>query len=74
LPLPKDNPTIQQLAAHATHWCLYAPVLMQQLIIGVDRHLRLSGAGQVFGWFELPPVLAWKTAHSPSRCSQFTAW
>jgi Prokaryotic cytochrome b561 len=31
-PLPGDIPAIQQLAAHATHWCLYALLLVQPVV------------------------------------------
>ena len=43
LPLPADIPAIQQFAAHATHWTLYA--LLHRAAGGrLDRHLGLSGA------------------------------
>jgi cytochrome b561 len=55
LPLPTDIPAIQRLAAHATHWCLYALVLVQP-IIGWVATSAYPVLVKVFGWFELPPI------------------
>jgi cytochrome b561 len=55
LPLPPDIPALQQLTAHATHWCLYALVLVQP-IIGWIASSAYRAPIKVFGWFELPPI------------------
>jgi cytochrome b561 len=55
LPLPDDIPAIQQLAAHAMHWCLYALLLVQP-IIGWIATSAYRAPINVFGWFELPPI------------------
>jgi cytochrome b561 len=54
-PLPNDIPAIQQLAAHATHWCLYALLLVQP-IVGWIATSAYRAPITVFGWFELPPI------------------
>ena len=54
-PLPDDIPAIQQLAAHATHWCLYALLLVQP-IVGWIATSAYRAPIMVFGWFELPPI------------------
>jgi cytochrome b561 len=54
-PLPKDIPAIQQLAAHATHWGLYALLLVQPIV----GWMAMSAYGEpikVLGWLELPPI------------------
>ena len=55
LPLPADIPAIQQFAAHATHWALYALLLVQPLVgwIGTSAY---PAPVPVFGWFELPRI------------------
>ena len=55
LPLPADIPAIQQFAAHATHWVLYALLLVQPLVgwIGTSAY---PAPVPVFGWFELPRI------------------
>jgi cytochrome b561 len=55
LPLPDDIPAIQRFAAHATHWCLYA-LLIVQPIIGWIAASAYRAPITVFGWFELPPI------------------
>jgi cytochrome b561 len=66
LPLPNDISAIQQLAANATHGCLYA----------------LSIAQPILGWMATSacraPITVFrrsgqKTAHSPSKCSRYVA-
>ena len=54
-PLPSDIPAIQQFAAHATHWVLYALLLVQPLVgwIGTSAY---PAPVPVFGWFNLPPI------------------
>ena len=54
-PLPADIPAIQQLAAHATHWVLYALLLVQPLVgwIGTSAY---PAPVPVFGWFNLPLI------------------
>lgn len=54
-PLPDDIPALQQLAANATHWCLYALVLVQP-IIGWIATSAYRAPIKVLGWFELPPI------------------
>jgi cytochrome b561 len=54
-PLPNDIPAIQQLAAHATHWGLYALLLVQPIV----GWMAMSAYGEpikVLGWLELPPI------------------
>jgi cytochrome b561 len=55
LPLPDDIPAIQQLAASATHWALYALVIVQPFVgwIGTSAY---RAPIVVFGLFELPPI------------------
>lgn len=54
-PLPADIPAIQQLAAHVTHWMLYALLLVQPLVgwVGTSAY---PAPVPVFGWFNLPPI------------------
>jgi cytochrome b561 len=54
-PLPDDIPAIQQLAAHATHWALYALLIVQPFVgwIGTSAY---RAPIVVFGLFELPPI------------------
>ncbi len=54
-PLPDDIPALQQLAAKATHWALYALLIVQPFLgwIGTSAYpARIV----VFGLFELPPI------------------
>jgi len=55
LPLPDDIPAIQQFAAHATHWALYALLLAQGLIgwIGTSAY---PAPVPFFGLFNLPAL------------------
>ena len=55
LPLPADISTLQQFAAHATHWMLYG-MLIAQPIIGLIATSAYPAPIPVFGLFELPPV------------------
>ena len=55
LPLPADIPPIQQFAAHATHWTLYA-LLIVQPTIGWIATSAYPAPLPVFGLFELPPI------------------
>ena len=54
-PLPGDIPAIQQLAANATHWALYALLIVQPFLgwIGTSAY---PAQIVVFGLFELPPL------------------
>jgi cytochrome b561 len=54
-PLPDDIPAIQQLAANATHWALYALLIVQPFVgwIGTSAY---RAPIVVFGLFELPPI------------------
>ena len=54
-PLPADISAIQQLAAHATHWALYALLLVQP-IVGWVATSAYRAPIQVFWLFELPPI------------------
>ena len=54
-PLPADIPAIQQLAAHATHWALYA-LLIVQPIAGWIATSAYRAPILVFWLFELPPI------------------
>jgi cytochrome b561 len=55
LPLPDDIPPIQQFAAYATHWGLYA-LLIVQPFIGWVATSAYGAPIMVFGLFELPPI------------------
>src|SRR5215468_2546565 len=55
LPLPEDIPPLQQLAARATHWGLYA-LLMVQPFVGWVATSAYRAPIMVFGLFELPPI------------------
>jgi cytochrome b561 len=54
-PLPDDIPALQQLAANATHWALYALLIVQPFVgwIGTSAYRATI---IVFGLFELPPI------------------
>ena len=54
-PLPDDIPPFQQLAAKATHWALYALLIVQPFVgwIGTSAY---RAPIVVFGLFELPPI------------------
>jgi cytochrome b561 len=54
-PLPDDIPALQQLAANATHWALYALLIVQPFVgwIGTSAY---RAPIIVFGLFELPPI------------------
>jgi cytochrome b561 len=54
-PLPADIPAIQQLAAHATHWALYAMLIVQALV-GWIATSAYRAPIKVFWLFELPPI------------------
>ena len=54
-PLPADIPVIQQLAAHVTHWALYALLIVQPLL-GWIATSAYRAPIQVFWLFELPPI------------------
>jgi cytochrome b561 len=55
LPLPADIPAVQQFAAHATHWALYALLLTQGLLgwIGTSAY---PAPVPFFGLFNLPAL------------------
>jgi cytochrome b561 len=55
LRLPDDIPAIQQFVARATHWGLYA-LLMVQPIVGWMATSAYRAPIMVFGLFELPPI------------------
>jgi cytochrome b561 len=54
-PLPDDIPAIQQFAAHATHYALYALLIVQPLIgwIGTSAY---RAPVPFYGLFNLPPI------------------
>ena len=54
-PLPADIPAIQQFAAHATHWALYA-LLILQAMVGWIATSAYRAPILVFWLFELPPI------------------
>lgn len=54
-PLPADIPAIQQLAAHTTHWALYA-ILIVQPFVGWIATSAYRAPINVFWLFELPPI------------------
>ena len=55
LPLPADISTLQQFAAHAVQWTLYA-LLIAQGLIGWIATSAYPAALPVFGLFELPKI------------------
>jgi cytochrome b561 len=55
LPLPDDIPPIQRSVAHATHWALYALLIVQPLVGWIATSASPSPI-VVFGLFELPPI------------------
>jgi cytochrome b561 len=54
-PLPDDIPPLQQFAANATHWALYALLIVQPFLgwIGTSAYRAQI---IVFGLLELPPI------------------
>jgi cytochrome b561 len=55
MPLPADVPPSQQAAARATHWALYALLLVQPFL-GWVATSAYPAPIPVFGLFELPPI------------------
>jgi cytochrome b561 len=55
LPLPDDIPPIQRFVAHATHWGLYALLILQPLVGWVATSAYRAPI-VVFGLFQLPPI------------------
>jgi cytochrome b561 len=55
LPLPEDIVPMQRIAAEATHWALYA-LLIVQPFSGWIATSAYRAPVVVFGWFELPPI------------------
>jgi cytochrome b561 len=55
LPLPDDISPIQQFVAHATHWGLYA-LLIVQPFVGWVATSAYGAPIMVFGLFQLPPI------------------
>jgi cytochrome b561 len=55
LPLPADVPRIQQVAARAIHWALYA-LLIAQPLVGWIATSAYPAPLPVFGLFELPKI------------------
>jgi cytochrome b561 len=64
-PLPGDMLPMQQFAAHATHWALYA-LLIAQPFIGWIATSAYPAPIPVFGLFELPPIWSADRALSDS--------
>jgi cytochrome b561 len=54
-PLPDDIPAAQQIAAHATHWGLYALLIIQP-IIGWIATSAYRAPITVFWLFQVPPI------------------
>jgi cytochrome b561 len=54
-PLPDDIPSMQKLAAHATHWGLYALLIVQPFTAWIATSAYRASV-TVFGWFDLPPI------------------
>ena len=63
-PLPDDIPSIQKLAAHTTHWGLYA-LLIVQPFTGWIATSAYRAPVVVFGLFELPPI--WRESRAFSE-------
>lgn len=55
LPLPDDIVPMQRFAAEATHWALYALIVVQPFT-GWIATSAYRAPVVVFGWFELPPI------------------
>jgi cytochrome b561 len=55
LPLPADISAAQQLAAHVTHWTLYA-LLIAQPLVGLIATSAYPAPIPIFGLFDLPHV------------------
>ena len=66
LPLPGDIVPMQKIAAEATHWALYA-LLIVQPFIGWIATSAYPAPVVVFGWFELPPIWPQDRAFSDRR-------
>jgi cytochrome b561 len=64
-PLPDHIPPLQQRAAQATHWALYALLIVQPFVgwIGTSAY---PATITVFGLFELPPIWPEDRAFSDS--------
>jgi len=56
-PLPEDLMAVQKLAAHLTHYALYALLLLNPLL-GWWATSAYGAAIEVFWLFELPPIVA----------------
>jgi cytochrome b561 len=56
-PLPDDIPPLQRLAAQATHWALYALLILQPLL-GWAGTSAYPAPVPFFGLFELPALVA----------------
>jgi len=54
-PLPGDIPAIQQFAAHATHYALYALLAVQPLV-GWIATSAYRAPIPIYGLFNLPPI------------------
>lgn len=54
-PLPDDVPPLQQFAAHATHWALYALIIVQPFV-GWIATSAYRAPIVFFGLFQLPPI------------------
>ncbi|MBM3537196.1 MAG: cytochrome b [Alphaproteobacteria bacterium] len=55
-PLPDDIPPLQRLAAEATHWALYALLILQPLL-GWAGTSAYPAPVPFFGLFDLPPLV-----------------
>lgn len=55
-PLPDDIPVIQRLAAHATHWALYA-LLFAMPLLGWAGTSAYPAPVPFFGLFDLPALI-----------------
>jgi len=56
-PLSDDIPPLQRLAAQATHWALYALLILQPLL-GWAGTSAYPAPVPFFGLFEMPPLVA----------------
>jgi cytochrome b561 len=72
LPLPDDIAPIQRFAAQATHWALYALLIVQPLV-GWIATSAFPAPIVVFGLFELPPIWSEDRAFS-DRLFTVHAW
>lgn len=71
-PLPSDMPALQRLAAHASHWLLYA-LMFAQPLVGWAMQSAAGYPLMLFGQWLLPALLAENAGHY-SLLREWHAW